>query len=166
MPTGIIYQISASTSVPSNATGIIYEIKVNTATASSATGTIYEIGVSATSDIPPVANAGANLTDVEPYDTITLEGAGSSFTTPDTDVNYAWTQTGGPTVTPTGADTATPTFKAPGTLAGTTLTFALVVTGNVSGLVSSADTMTIDVLPVTERAVIGGVELPVEVRYA
>lgn len=73
-----------------------------------------------------------------------------------------WTQTGGsPTVTLSGGGVDPCTFTSPGTIAGTTLTFTLTVTNDVPA--SDTDTMTVATLPVTERAVIGGVEVPIHV---
>lgn len=56
---------------------------------------------------------------------------------------------------------AAPTFTAPASIAGETLTFTYTVTDN--GGVAIADTVAVTVLPVTERAAIGGVEVPMRV---
>jgi len=86
----------------------------------------------------PVANAGANTT-VGVGTSVRLDGRGSSD--PDNDsLTYAWTQTGGPTVTLTGATTAQPSFTAPSQPAA--LTFRLVVTDN-EGLASAPATVTV-----------------------
>jgi len=77
-------------------------------------------------NIPPVAEAGPPQT-VNTGSTVTLIGGGSSD--PDGSIaSYAWTQTGGLSVTLSGANTATPSFKAP--TSATTLTFRLTVTDN------------------------------------
>lgn len=114
----------------------------------------------ASSDVAPHANAGPDQSDVEPWLTVTLSGTDSD--TDGTVVARAWTQTAGAAVTLSGASTATATFPAPGTLAGTSLTFTYTVTDN--GGESGSDTVNVGVLPVTERAVIGGVEVPMQVR--
>ena len=94
-------------------------------------------------NIPPVADAGPPQT-VDEDVLVTLNGTNSSD--PDGSVvAYAWTQTGGPTVTLTGADTATPTFTTPQvTSAGVVLTFSLVVTDDL-GLQSNPDTTTVTI---------------------
>jgi hypothetical protein len=80
--------------------------------------------VTVTVNGPPTADAGPDQA-VKAGDQVTLDGTGS--TDPDdASVTYAWTQTAGPAVTLTGADTAEPTFTAPVT--GSTLTFELTVT--------------------------------------
>lgn len=100
---------------------------------------------------PPTANAGVNQS-VEPWSQVTLDGTGSSAIDPDTGVTYAWSQTSGTAVTISDTAAARPTFTAPAGVADLTLVFSLTVTGNESGLAStSPDTVTITVLPATER---------------
>jgi|GEM_PF-6773898 len=74
----------------------------------------------------PIAEAGLMQTGIEPYSTVTLNGTGSYDGDADP-LTYAWTQTAGPAVTLTGPSTASPTFTAPATISGTTLTFQLIV---------------------------------------
>ncbi len=82
------------------------------------------ITVTAPPNSPPVADAGPDQ-EVNPGDTVTLNGTGSSD--PDEDVlTYSWVQDSGPAVTLTGANTAQPTFTAPNGPA--TLVFQLTVT--------------------------------------
>jgi biopolymer transport protein ExbD len=80
--------------------------------------------VSVSVNLPPVANAGPDIT-VKSKSIVTLNGTGS-YDPDGTIVSYAWTQTMGTPVILGGADTATPDFTAPN--AAETLTFRLVVT--------------------------------------
>lgn len=95
----------------------------------------------------PTANAGPDQSSIEPYMIVTLDGNDST----DADGNpltYSWTQTGGlPVVTLTGSTTATPSFTAPATLDGTTLTFSLTV--NDGQLPSAPDSVNIEIVPHT-----------------
>lgn len=108
---------------------------------------------------PPTVNAGADQINLEPWATVTLTGTDSDGD--GTIASRAWAQTGGPAVSLTGSGAAR-TFEAPGTLAGTTLTFQYSATDDDGA--TATDTMTVTVLPVTERAVIGGVEVPMRIR--
>lgn len=113
-------------------------------------------------NVPPIADAGTGASDIEPGSTITLDGTGSSD--PDGTISsYVWAQTSGTTVTITGSG-ATRTVRAPFTIAGTVLAFKLTVTDS-SGSSTEA-TVVYSVLPCTERAVVGGVEVPLEIRLA
>lgn len=106
----------------------------------------------------PVANAGADQIDVEPYTTVTLVGT-------DTDVENnvttrVWTPPAG--VTLDAGSGATRTARMPGTIAGADYVFTYTAT-DATGL-SGSDTVTVSVLPVTERVARGGAWIPVEVR--
>lgn len=129
----------------------------------------------------PIANAGSDVSNIKPGTVVTLDGSGSS----DPDgaiVSYAWTQTAGPSVgvprttspylttsstltTSSGSlegSGATRTFVAPLTLAGTTLTFQLMVTDNNDE--TSTDSVTCTVLPATERVVVNGAWSPARLK--
>ncbi|MCY4450677.1 MAG: putative Ig domain-containing protein, partial [Immundisolibacterales bacterium] len=95
----------------------------------------------------PTAYAGEDQTNVSPTVTVTLNGSGYD---PDAGQNqnlqYAWTQTGVPAVTLTGASSPTASFNAPtGLTETTTLTFTLRVTDEDGSY--NEDTVAVTVLP-------------------
>lgn len=90
----------------------------------------------------PTGSAGDPQIDIEPYSTVTLTGTGTG----------TWSQTAGTSVTLGGSGNIR-TFKAPGSLAGETLTFSF-----------GGDTCDITTLPVTERMVRAGAEVPLEIQ--
>lgn len=110
----------------------------------------------------PIANAGSDQTGVEPWSLVTLTGIDSD--TDGTVVNRVWSQTAGSPTVSFLSNGATATFEASGTIAGTTQTFTYTVTDD-DGAVGT-DPMTVTTLPVTERAVIGGVMVPMRIRPA
>ena len=97
-------------------------------------------------NVPPVANAGADQADVEPFATVTLDGTGSTDSD-GTISTYAWVQTVGTTVTLVDDDTDTCTFVAPPNISGETLTFQLTVTDDDAA--TDTDTCDVEVLPHT-----------------
>jgi len=111
------------------------------------TGTLTPVGYVGANQTP-TANAGPDQTGVEPFATVTLNGSGSFDPDVGDTITYAWTQTAGTTVSLSSSTVAQPTFTAPATLTGGTLTFSLVVTDN-HGSASAADTVNVAVLPHT-----------------
>ena len=108
----------------------------------------------------PVASAGSPKVDIEPYSVVTLSGTDSD--SDGTVVSRAWRQiSGAPSVTLQNANAANASYTAPGTLAGTTLTFGYKVTDNLGGE-SPESTTTNQINYATERAVISGIEAPVK----
>ena len=98
----------------------------------------------------PIANAGADFS--------VNEGAGvllaGSATDPENDaLTYQWTQTAGPTVTLTNANTATANFVAPSVDGDTPLTFELRVTDTAGGF--ATDDVTVTVLDVSSSSTVG-----------
>ena len=100
------------------------------------------VTVTAGANDAPTADAGENQTVGEGA-AVTLAGSG---TDPEGEaLTYAWTQTGGESVTLSGASTATASFTAPTELVtDAVLVFSLVVT-DARGSASQADTVTITV---------------------
>lgn len=120
-----------------------------TYTTASSNGAAFQIALTAAAgtNTAPTANAGTDQTGIEPYATVTLNGSGSSDPDAGDSITYAWTQTAGTTVSLTGGTTSAPTFTAPATLAGDTLTFQLTVTDSHSA--TGTDTVSVTVLPHT-----------------
>lgn len=105
------------------------------------------------------AYAGDPLKNLEQYATITLSG---TFTGGDPPVTHEWVQISGPAVTLSATDAQTVTYTAPGTLAGASVVFGYRVSDDGSAP-SMQSTVQHDVLPVAERAVVGGVAVPLRV---
>lgn len=118
--------------------------------ASGSTGTLQyltlevDVDGGGTANNPPNANAGNDQT-VNEGTNVSLNGTGSSDPDMDT-LSFAWSQIGGPTVTLTGANTATPSFVAPQVTATTALTFRLTVDDGNGG--TDTDDVVINVLNV------------------
>jgi hypothetical protein len=96
---------------------------------------------------PPVADAGPDQV-VTSAANVSLDGSASADPDVGQVLTYLWTQTAGPTVTLTGADTATPGFAAPTLNVGDAdveLEFSLIVNDSLQD--SLADTVTITVGP-------------------
>ena len=94
----------------------------------------------------PIANAGPDQS-VSVGQLVTLNGSGSSDPDNNLPLSYAWTQTGGPSVTLSNPNTATPSFTPAQT---GVYTFSLVVTDSL-GLASAPDSVTITVTDVTNQ---------------
>jgi large repetitive protein len=108
---------------------------------------------------PATANEGGN--------TVTLDGTGS--TDPDGDpLTYSWLQTGGPTVTLSDPNSATPTFSTPWVSASTPLTFQLTVTDpyvGEDGDVASVANVTVTVLNINTPPVLNSPRADVPVLW-
>lgn len=92
------------------------------------TGTAMLIRLRDTASPPVAMSAGADLVDVEPGSTVELDSSESTYVT----AGRTWSQTAGPAVTLSSTTATAPTFVAPYTMNGTTLTFR--VTDNATGL--------------------------------
>ena len=117
-----------------------FSLIVNDGVSDSSAATVTITTTAGTND-PPTADAGADQTVAEGV-TVTLNGSGND--PENATLTYAWTQTSGtPTVTLTGADTATPTFTAPENLtADAVLEFSLTVNDGANAS-ATPDTVTI-----------------------
>lgn len=91
----------------------------------------------------PSADAGESQI-VDEGTEVALTGSGED--SDGTIASWSWTQTAGPAVTLTDADSATPGFTAPDVDGATTLTFELAVTDDAGD--SATDTVNVDVAPV------------------
>jgi hypothetical protein len=96
--------------------------------------------VTATFNVAPLANAGATQT-VPESSTVTLAGSGTD--SDGTITSYVWTQTAGPAVVLTNANTAAVTFTAPAAATNTSLTFNLTVTDNLGATGSATTNVTV-----------------------
>ncbi len=110
-------------------------------------GLRYFINIEA--NLPPIANAGQDQS-VNEGAPVVLNGSGSTDGD-DGIAAYAWTQTGGPSVTLENANTAAPSFTAPFVNEATDLVFSLQVT-DVSG---QADTDTVTIRVTNSAANVG-----------
>ena len=109
----------------------------------------------------PIARLGGNVIDIEPYTQQLVSGLTSSDFAPGNIAEYVFRQvSGSPVVTLTGTG-GTRSYKAPGTISGADLTFGLVVIDNQGGS-SVEDTVVHTILPASERAVVDGLEVPME----
>ena len=151
----VLVQSLAAAASPSAGNAVLVQSVKATVAAPTGNAVLVQSLKSAISGGPPTANAGPDQS-VEPWATVTLTGAAS--TAVGTVTGYAWTQTSGPAVTLVGTG-STRTFTAPASAAGATLVFSLVVTDN-TGLVSTADTVTVTALPATEFYATAGAWVP------
>jgi len=94
----------------------------------------------------PIAVATATPTSATPGQSVSLSAQGSSDTnTPAQPLTFLWTQTGGPAVTLSGANTASASFSAPNVTVATTLSFSVAVTNTLS--LTSIATVSLSVSP-------------------
>ncbi|MEM3117295.1 MAG: hypothetical protein QW136_02710, partial [Nitrososphaerales archaeon] len=134
-------------------TVLTFQLIVNDGTNNSAPDTV-NITVQNVSGAnnPPVANAGPDQTVVEGT-LVTLDGS-ASFDPELGPLTFSWTQTAGPAVALSGANTANPTFTAPLVTVDTVLTFQLIVNDGTNN--SAPDTVNITVQNVSDQDGSGG----------
>ncbi|HUP91257.1 MAG TPA: PKD domain-containing protein, partial [Solimonas sp.] len=125
------------------ATPLTFTLRVTDNGGATDTDSIVVTVQPAGANVAPTANAGPDQTRPSATAT-TLTSAGSAD--PDgTIASFAWSQTGGPAVVLTGANTATATFTTPTVAANTDLTFQLLVTDNAGA--TDTDTTVVTVTP-------------------
>jgi PKD repeat protein len=112
-----------------------------TLTATNGAGSTSTTTLVSVTNTAPLANAGATQ-NVLVGANVTLDGRASSDPDGHTPLTFAWTQTGGPAVSLSGANTAQPSFTAPAT--PTVLSFQLIVT-DARGLASTPNTTVVNV---------------------
>jgi hypothetical protein len=116
-------------------------------------------GTSPEDNLPPIANAGSDQRVNESAVNVVLNGSGSNDPDNDSIVSYLWTQTAGPAVTLTEANTAVPTFVAPSVNTETILTFALKVTDSRGATSATADTVNVLVKNVNQAPIASDLHL-------
>lgn len=142
---GPAVSLSAATSATPSFTAPSYPTLLSftvTVTDNSGATASASVNITVLPDAPPVADAGADQS-VTRFALVQLNGSASH----DSDgqiVSYQWTQTGGPTVSLSGANTATPSFRALAKV-GTTMSFTLTVTDNAG--VQGFDTVVVTIKP-------------------
>ena len=121
-------------------TPVLFTLNVTDGTAHTTdTATII---IADTPNAAPTANAGDDQTVTE-GDTVSLNGTLSSDPEDGNSLTYSWTHTSGPTVSLTGAATATPSFEAPNV--GETRDIVITLTVTDSGSRIATDAVTIRV---------------------
>lgn len=104
-------------------------------------GDAPKLHVEYTTAFAGVADAGTDQVDVEPFDTVALDGTASTGSPS----IYEWTQLAGPAVDLSDPTDPEPTFTAPAGLTGSTLTFGLRV--GAGATMSAQDAVDVTVLP-------------------
>jgi hypothetical protein len=106
----------------------------------------------------PLIDAGADQAGVEPWSTVTLTATASD---PDGSISsVTCVQTAGPTVLLSGTGLSR-TFQAPAGITPSTCTFAWTATDDAGA--TATDSVSVGVLAANERAIIGGVEVPMRI---
>ncbi|MFV2056306.1 MAG: PKD domain-containing protein, partial [Thiohalomonadales bacterium] len=115
--------------------------------------------VSIVVNVPPIANAGIDMSAAS-GSPVSITGSGSDID--GTISNYQWTQTTGPSVVLTAANTAIVSFTAPTVSIDTAITLQLTVTDN-QQLSSASDPVTITITappPTTNIAPVANIAIP------
>ncbi|HEY9039000.1 MAG TPA: Ig-like domain-containing protein [Roseovarius sp.] len=123
---------------------VVFSLVVNDGIVASGADSV-SVTVTAPANTAPTADAGPDQS-VASAAAVSLTGAGSDPNDAGQTLTYVWTQTGGPSVTLSGATTSSPGFTAPTLIVGApdaALAFSLVVNDGITG--STPDTVTIAV---------------------
>jgi hypothetical protein len=134
-PAVLVYRVSADTAVTVDAALRVYRAEIKSA------GT---------------ANLGEAVLGIEPWTFVSLTATASGSPT-----GWTWRQISGPAVTLTGTG-STRSYAAPAPLNTTSLVFGVKATF-ADGTETAEGTVTHEVLWVTERAIINGVEVPIQI---
>ena len=145
-PQGVLARVELDSTVAGGPQGILARVELNSSAVGGPQGVLSRVELS----VPGTVSAGPDQVNIEPYTMIFLVGTDTaSSTDPRT-----WVQVSGPAVSDLVQSGKTAQCTAPGTILGATLVFGY------SAATSPQDQVSVAVLPVTERVVRGGVEVP------
>jgi len=147
-PKGQLFRAEVDSTVAAGPSGLFYRASLVVQAVSGPQGIVYRVELRT----PASADAGDDQTNIEPFTTVTLVGSDTASV----DDNRVWTQISGPAVTDLTPAGRLATFTAPGSATDQTLVFGYVAGG------SPQSTVQVFVLQATEKAVVGGVLVPIK----
>lgn len=131
---------TASFTQPADSTTRTFRVTVTDSSGQTATADASITGAVVAD--PPIADAGADQTNLEPYTTATVPGSATVGTPPYT---YAWTQLSGPAVTILNPSTATASFVVPAQVTPVAVVLRLTVTDDAD--LTDTDDVSLTALP-------------------